>query len=525
MIYLSSIRTAEALGERVAQLKERLEEALNLPQQTGNARPVTVSNNLVQRLVLLTGLSLTDERHLPGIENLRLISGGNHIHDTTFSRNNLQALWSALLHLRYQHLPVDWDNVALKSKIINFEMLRGCDYLLTADHLTDYLRHNPGAGKGGATGGIPRLDVLLGVYEDDIPARLDLNGRDIANTQMLIAGTTGQGKSNLLAVLIQELRQASVESAHPVNFLFFDYKGEFSDPANRAWLGLFEVTGAALLNPLERPLPFSPFKDFRNRSQNEINNYATELATALCAIDRTNISARMSERLTTAVIEAYGQTQSKPIDFERILHAYAAQNPGKEDSVTAVLKQLIRANLFAKNDTVDLIGESYFINLAGFPKDGPIAKAIVYFVISKLNTLYERLPKQAVSDDCVELRHFTIIDEAHYMLDFDNRPLRDLIAVGRNKGLSIILATQSMNSYKSDHFDFLANAQYPLLMKQQTLNDSVLRDLFGVSGREFQELKEVIGNLKKGQVLLKNPTAVALGLGKRYKIVQVRKLI
>ncbi len=190
-----------------------------------------------------------------------------------------------------------------------------------------------------------------------------------------------------------------------------------------------------------------------------------------------------------------------------------------------MLKQLIRANLFAKDDAVDLIGESYFINLAGFPKDGPIAKAIVYFVISKLNTLYERLPKQAVSDECVELRHFAIIDEAHYMLDFDNRPLRDLIAVGRNKGLSIILATQSMNSYKSEHFDFLANAQYPLLMKQQTLNDSVLRDLFGVSGREFQELKEVIGNLKKGQVLLKNPTAVALGLGKRCKIVQVRKLI
>ncbi len=305
MIYLTNIRTAELLGERITQLKERFEETLNLTQQTGNARLTSVSSNMVQRLSLLAGLGLTNERRLADIEALRLISSGNHIHDTAFSRNNLQALWSALLNLRYQHLPIEWDNVALKSKIINFEMLRGCDYLLTGNHLTDYLRYNPGSGQSGAMSGIPRLAVLLGAYEDDIPARLDLNGRDIANTQMLIAGTTGQGKSNLLAVLIQELRQASVERAHPVNFLFFDYKGEFSDPANRAWLGLFEVTGAALLNPLERPLPFSPFKDFRNRSQNEINNYATELATALCAIDRTNISARMSERLTTAVIDAY----------------------------------------------------------------------------------------------------------------------------------------------------------------------------------------------------------------------------
>ncbi len=525
IIYLSSIRTAESLSEHIVHLKEQLEERLNLTRYSVGARPASVSNNMVQRLSLLAGLSLTDERHLQDIEAIRLISSGNHIHDTTFSRNNLQNLWSALLKLRYQHSPIDWENVAMKSKVVNYEMLRGCQYLLDGDRLDAYLRQNPGAGQVGATGGIPRLDVLLGSYEDDIPARLDLNGRSIANTQILIAGTTGQGKSNLLAVLINELRSASVESPYPVNFLFFDYKGEFSDPANRHWLNLFEVDGAALLNPLERPLPFSPFKDFTGRAQNEINNYATELGNALCAIDRANISARMSERLTTAVIDAYRQTQSRPVDFDRILQAYAAQQPNKDDSVTAVLKQLIRGNLFANDDAVDLIRESYFINLAGFPKDGPLAKAIVYFVVSKLNTLYEKLPKQTISDECVELRHFTIIDEAHYMLDFDNRPLRDLIAVGRNKGLSIILATQSMNSYKSDHFDFLANAQYPLIMKQQTLNDSIIKDLFGVSGRELQEVKEAIGNLKKGEVLLKNATAMALGIGKRYKVVKVRKLI
>ena len=70
--------------------------------------------------------------------------------------------------------------------------------------------------------------------------------------------------------------------------------------------------------------------------------------------------------------------------------------------------------------------------------------------------------------------------KAHYMLDFDNRPLRNLIAVGRNKGLSIILATQNMSSFKSKGFDFYANAQYPLIMKQQTIDDKVIKDLFGV---------------------------------------------
>ena len=247
----------------------------------------------------------------------------------------------------------------------------------------------------------------------------------------------------MLAVLIHEIRAASVESNYPVNFLLFDYKGEFGDPANRAWLQLFEVDETAVLDPLHQPLPFTPFRDFSGRTQNEINLYATELAGALIAIDRATMSANMSNRLAEAIISAYKQTHGLPIDFESLLREYiqlqVENQRANDDSVRSVLKQLIRSNLFEKKDRVDLIKESYIIKMDGFPKDGPIAKAIVYFVISKLNTIYQTLPKQAVSETCVELRHFTIIDEAHYMLDFDNRPLRELIATGRNKGLSIIL--------------------------------------------------------------------------------------
>ena len=125
-----------------------------------------------------------------------------------------------------------------------------------------------------------------------------------------------------------------------------------------------------------------------------------------------------------------------------------------------------------------------------------------------------------MNEDYVQILHFTIIDEAHYMLDFDNQPLRNLIAVGRNKGLSIIFATQNMDSYKSKFFDFYANAQYPLIMKQQSINDSVIKDLFGVSGNEFQEIKQAISGLQKGELIIKNPTAITLGMGKKYKKIK-----
>ncbi|MDP4266692.1 MAG: DUF87 domain-containing protein, partial [Bacteroidota bacterium] len=407
--------------------------------------------------------------------------------------------------------------------------IRGSKVLLNDSTLDEWLINTVNNSVGGRAGSIPLLNLNIGNYEDDIPATLNLNGKHISNTQILIAGTTGSGKSNLLAVLLNEMRMLSIETPYPINFLLFDYKGEFSDPANNSWLNLLEVDRSSILDPINSSLPFNPFKEFVGKAQNEINLYSTELALALCAIDRATISANMSNRLSEAIINAYKRTENKAINFELILQEYTSvqneKDRDKDDSIKSVLKQLIRTNLFSKDDHIDLIRDSYIIKMDGFPKDGPIAKAIVYFIVSKLKTIYEYLPKQAIDENCVELRHFTIIDEAHYMLGFDNKPLRDLIAIGRNKGLSIILATQNMDSFKSEYFDFYANAQYPLIMKQQSINDGVIKDLFGVSGKEFQEIKEAISGLQKGELIIKNPTAITLGMGKKYKKIKVSHLI
>ena len=150
------------------------------------------------------------------------------------------------------------------------------------------------------------------------------------------------------------------------------------------------------------------------------------------------------------------------------------KDANNDDSISSVLKQLVNAHIFESEDKVSLIDDSYIIKMDGYPKDGPIAKAIVYFLMSKLNNIFELLDKQAVNDEVVQIRHFSIIDEAHYMLDFDNRPLRNLIAVGRNKGLSIILATQNMSSFKSKGFDFYANAFISLLITSSNISGDLI---------------------------------------------------
>jgi len=523
MIDFSNIGKAEELMERAEPLREKLRDRLNLLQWI-EQKPVDLTQNSIYRLALMVSLSETShDRKWSKANEIKL---KDHIHQTTFSRHNLTSLWSALLKLRWQHEPLDWNQNGIRSRIINWEIINGIEQLEKPDALERLLATKAGVGIPGFDSDIPVLNLLIGTYEGGLDARLDLNSSAIPNTQVLIAGTTGSGKSNLLALLVHELRTGSVETHHPVNFLLFDYKGEFADPANAHWLPLFEVDSSCIIRPVESPLPFTPFKDFTGRKQGELNLYASELSGSLLAIDRANISAKMGERLTQAVIKAYNKTEGAPIHFDLILDAYSQlQEKDNVDSVRAVLNNLIRANLFAREDHLDLITNSLIIKMDDFPKDGPIAKAIVYFVISKLNSLYEKLPKQASTKDLVELRHFTVIDEAHYMLDFDNRPLRDLIAVGRNKGLSIILATQNMASFKSDYMDFYANAQYPLIMKQQSIDDKTIKDLFGAAGQDLQEIKEAIAGLGKGELIIKDANAIVLGLGKKYKKIKVRHLI
>jgi type IV secretory pathway VirB4 component len=474
------------------------------------------------RICLLASLSDTENRKK---EDLNIQMSSNSIHPTLFTVHNLNGILNSLIKLRYKDLEINWEDNITKSKVVNAEIFRGFDILMNGNTLNEWLNVSTAASI--KAGKIPFLNLNIGNYEGDIPAYLDMNSKNVTNTQILIAGTTGSGKSNLLAVLMNEMRSLSVESNYPVNFLFFDYKGEFSDVANNEWLQHFEIDRSAILDPISAPLPFTPFKDFVGKTQNEINLYSTELANAVLSIDKATISANMSERLSASIINAYKITKGKPINFTQIIENYTALQPSKDktDSVKSVLSQLERSNLFANEDRIDLIGNSFIVKMDKFPNDGPIGKAIVYFIVSKLNSIYENLPVQANDKEKVELRHFTIIDEAHYMLGFDNKPLRDLIAIGRNKGMSIILATQNMDAYKSKYFDFYANAQYPLIMKQQSINDGVLKDMYGTSANELIEIKQAIASLQKGELLIKNNDAILLGMGKKFKKIKVRHLI
>lgn len=525
-IILDNLYQAEGLSEQMAELRTKIEERINLNTYTDNIRPVVLPMTTVMRTCALVGLSQQGERDMAEIIGMPLKSQ-THFPASIFAKPLIKKAFTTLIKMRYSLLSIDLTVPSNISRILAYEMLRGRDALMKEGAIDDWLYYTPKNGNTASMLDIPRLELTIGKYDNGNDATIDLNGRSIANTQIIIAGATGSGKTNLLALLISQMRKLSSDSQHPVNFLLFDYKGEFSDPMNAEWLNLFDTDSAAILNPLKQPLPFNPFKDFTGKTINEVNLYATTLSHALCAISDAKISTNMDDRLCQAIINAYKDRQFAPVTFSDILQHYQMllDDKSKIDSVVSSLNQIVRSNLFSDSDEINLIDNCYIINLGDYPKEGTVAKAIVYFVISKLNNIYETLGKQAVNDECVEIRHFTIIDEAHYMLDFENTPLQNLVQVGRNKGMSIILATQNMSDYKSRFFDFYSNVQYPMIMKQQSQNDTILKDLFGVTGNELNSLKSAISTLDKGEVIMKDAQNALLGLGKKYKKIKLNKII
>ena len=204
MIQFNNIRHADGLVELLTDLKEKAESIINLAQYD-KEKPVLVTQNLLNRATLAAGLSISEKRDASQLNEIK-INQGSPIHATAFTKSNLMAIFSALLKIRYKGTGVDLDDALALRKVVNFEMRQGAKFLLKDDNLKEWLISQVSSGRSGSYGSIPELNLNIGSYEDDIPAELDLNSTNITNTQILIAGTTGSGKSNLLAVLLNELR-------------------------------------------------------------------------------------------------------------------------------------------------------------------------------------------------------------------------------------------------------------------------------------------------------------------------------
>ena len=213
-VALENIRQAEGIVEALAPLKEKLEKRLNLSRQVEGERAIVLTVNKVMRICLITSLSLAEKRSIEGLGEIALSKSSQRIMPSFFTKDNKKSLFSALLKLRYKDCEVDWQNSSVVGRIVAKEIYRGIAYLSEDDNnLNAFFFASSDRRHGGNS--IPALELLIGEYAEDMAAKLNINGSSVSNAQILVAGATGSGKTNLLAVLINQFRTLSTETPIP----------------------------------------------------------------------------------------------------------------------------------------------------------------------------------------------------------------------------------------------------------------------------------------------------------------------
>lgn len=202
IINFSNTRQMEGLLDEISPVKDLIETKINLSRVADREKRVSLTLNKVMRICFIVGLSVTVERKEDDFKDIQLSTSSTRIVPSFFTMHDLSTLYSALLKLRYANLNIDWSQNATVSRIIAAEMLRGRNYLLEDNNLDSFLYAVNS--KVAMAKDIPVLNLIIGNYGDaEMEATLDINSRNITNSQIIIAGATGSGKTNLLAVLMQ----------------------------------------------------------------------------------------------------------------------------------------------------------------------------------------------------------------------------------------------------------------------------------------------------------------------------------
>ena len=94
---LDNIRQAEGILDNLAEIKEVIEDKINLDAQASNEKRIILTGNKVMRICLLVGLYQSEKRNVKDIESIQLSKSSIRIPSSFFTHMYLRSLFSALL--------------------------------------------------------------------------------------------------------------------------------------------------------------------------------------------------------------------------------------------------------------------------------------------------------------------------------------------------------------------------------------------------------------------------------------------
>jgi len=273
-----------------------------------------------------------------------------------------------------------------------------------------------------------------------------------------IVGDLGTGKTQLVKGLIHQLTSAKENNRGIApRFLIFDYKKDYTKN------DFVNATGARVVAPYHIPVNFFDTRDcsVQQHAWLERSKFFID------ALDKiySGIGPLQRQRIKDAVRDSYQHAQDTgrvaPTIYD-VFSAYAAAMGTQVDSPYSIMSDIVDGEYFAREENEILPFSEFMtgivvVDLAAVGQDDRTKNMLVVFL---LNLLYEhmlKIEKRPFVGKDPQLRFvdtFLLVDEADNIMKYEFDVLRKVLLQGREFGVGVILASQYLSHFRTQHENY-----------------------------------------------------------------------
>jgi hypothetical protein len=294
------------------------------------------------------------------------------------------------------------------------------------------------------------VTVPVGEVAEDVetgePVAFPLNAPGGSHHAALMGGA-GSGKTRTAAAMLKRIR-----SAGPIPMLAFDFKGDLAST-----YGLDTAFEAQVLSPPRTPVPLDVLA-VPTADETALKEAAARIRESIARVKSTRLGGIQADALRDAVLSVLRSKRPGLLkDVARALATEYQRRQRKPDELTATLNELIQFSLFEPQlPPADFFRRSWIINLLPeTPAD--VRRLVINLTLDALDRWLNSLPEAPLVEGRRSLRHVSLVDEAHVILESGLPALGNLIRMSRSKGGIVMLASQSPNDFEGEDDAFLDN--------------------------------------------------------------------
>ncbi len=380
-----------------------------------------------------------------------------HSDEAEMTKKVLQQLVTRHWHRGAILLQQDWDHGRQQMEGFVARLAELASFAGTGDRLDNAQRSD----KALTYSGEIRLPVgeLARDLKSDEDVMFSVNGAG-GSPHMAIMGGVGSGKTRTAVHMLRTLRQHC-----ELPLIAFDFKGDLTDSFTKHF-------GATSITPPEMAIPLDVLH-VPSHDDTTIKTVAARIRDSIAAVKVRKPSGVQSEALREAIANtlSHHRTADKPANLTDITLALESEYEDrgrKTDELTATLNELTQFALFKPDlSPAEFFARTWIIRL---PQDVSMEmrRLITNLTLDSLDRWINSQPDAPTDEKGTrDLRHLTMLDEAHVILSTKLPALGNLVRMSRSKGGAVMLISQSPDDFEGTEDGYLDNMGMTLAFNTQ----------------------------------------------------------